>query len=391
MSYGESVPPLEFAGMRIACLSGDNGSGKTTLLDALTWALWGETRAPSEDDVIRLGASDCRVLFDFLIEGVKYRVHRARNRRAGSVWELQIWQEDGTLRSLSGASARETKQRLEGLLRMDYKTFLATAYLAQGRADEFTRAPVAERKKVLADILDLSRYEQLEQRAKEKRAEAEARELDAEREMRAIDSELAYEDMHAERTKAFFADLGALLDDDLVADLEHRRCTRLRDGSRLFEDTLPCLDWLRAAGVRLAAVTNASGSHQRAKLDRLGIGRFFDTVIIAGELGAAKPDPVIFHTACARLDVPAEATLHVGDLLEADALGARDAGLHGVWLDRALTACHEVRTDAGVHVIESLADLPELLVTEYRTPDLSGGPAPISGVDGLWSNISSRH
>ena len=208
---------------------------------------------------------------------------------------------------------------------------------------------------------------------------------------RVVAGELAYEDMHAERTKAFFADLGALLDDDLVADLEHRRCTRLRDGSRLFEDTLPCLDWLRAAGVRLAAVTNASGSHQRAKLDRLGIGRFFDTVIIAGELGAAKPDPVIFHTACARLGVPAEATLHVGDLLEADALGARDAGLHGVWLDRALTACHEVRTDAGVHVIESLADLPELLVTEYRTPDLSAGPAPISGVDGLWSNISSRH
>ena len=67
MSYGESVPPLEFTGMRIACLSGDNGSGKTTLLDAVTWALWGETRAPSEDDVIRLGASDCRVLFDFSI------------------------------------------------------------------------------------------------------------------------------------------------------------------------------------------------------------------------------------------------------------------------------------------------------------------------------------
>src|ERR1700742_1589779 len=173
-----------------------------------------------------------------------------------------------------------------------------------------------------------------------------------------VAGELSYDRMHRERTKAFFADLGALLDDELVAVLERRRCTRLRAAWRLYDDTLPCLDWLRAAGVRLAAVTNASGSHQRTKLDTLGIGRFFDTVVIAGELGAAKPDPVIFRTACARLDVPAEATMHVGDLLEADALGARDAGLHGVWLDRALTACHEVRTDAGVHVIESLADLP---------------------------------
>jgi putative hydrolase of the HAD superfamily len=208
---------------------------------------------------------------------------------------------------------------------------------------------------------------------------------------RVVAGELSYEQMHRERTKAFFADLGALLDDDLVADLEQRRCTRLREAWRLYDDTLPCLDWLRAAGVRLAAVTNASGSHQRAKLDTLGIGRFFDTVVIAGELGAAKPDPVIFHTACARLGVPVEAAMHVGDLLDADAVGARDAGLHGVWLDRALTAGHDFPEYAGVRVIESLADLPELLVTEYRTPDLSTPAHPISAPAAPWSNISSRH
>lgn len=208
---------------------------------------------------------------------------------------------------------------------------------------------------------------------------------------RVVAGELSYEEMHQERTKAFFADLGALLDDDLVADLERRRCTRLRTAWRLYADTLPCLDWLRAAGLKLAAVTNASGSHQRTKLERLGIGRFFDTVVIAGELGAAKPDPVIFHTACARLGVPADATVHVGDLLEADAIGARDAGLHGVWLDRSFTGCHELRTYAGVHVIETLADLPELLVTEYRTPDLSTGPTPTAGAHRRWSNISSQH
>lgn len=210
---------------------------------------------------------------------------------------------------------------------------------------------------------------------------------------RVVAGDLLYEDMHQERTKAFFADLGALLDDELVADLERRRCTQLKAGWRLFDDTLPCLDWLRAAGLKLAAVTNASGSHQRVKLERLGISRFFDTVVIAGELGAAKPDPVIFHTACARMDVPVGATMHVGDLLEADALGARDAGLHGVWLDR--DPGDGDQAGVGVPTIESLADLPELLVTEYRTPDLSGRDVrdgdPISGAEPLWFNISSRH
>lgn len=225
MSYGEGVPPLDFTGMRVACLSGDNGAGKTAILDALTWALWGETRAPNEDDLIRIGATDCRVLLDFLVNGVKYRVHKARARRGGSVWELQIWQEDGTPRALSGANSRETKQKLQDLLRMDYKTFLASAFLAQGRADEFTRAPVAERKKVLADILDLSRYERLEQMAKERRGDAEARLLDAERELRAIDAELEHEEDYRRAREQAEKTLEALLSDIEVEEGAHERLT----------------------------------------------------------------------------------------------------------------------------------------------------------------------
>ena len=196
MSYGEGVPPLDLTGMRLVCLSGDNGNGKTALLDAMTWALFGETRASSDDDVIRLGATDCQVLFDFQIGESEYRIHRARGRRGGAAWELQIRQEDGSTRSLSGTNARETKAKIEQILRMDYQTFLASGYLAQGRADEFARATVADRKKVLADILDLSRYERLEQLARERRKEAEDRETDAERDLRAIEAELEHEDRY---------------------------------------------------------------------------------------------------------------------------------------------------------------------------------------------------
>jgi putative hydrolase of the HAD superfamily len=210
-----------------------------------------------------------------------------------------------------------------------------------------------------------------------------------------VAGELPYDLMHRARTKAFFADLGALLDDDLVAVLEERRRHQLNSAWRLFDDALPCLDWLRAAGLRLAAVTNASGRHQLAKLAGLGIERFFDTVVIAGELGAAKPDPVIFHTACERLDVPVDETVHVGDLLEVDAVGARDAGLHGVWLDRTGRG---TAPTCGLPRVETLADLPELLVSEYLTPDARAesalpeqrGQEPVSAPEPAWSNISHR-
>jgi putative hydrolase of the HAD superfamily len=198
---------------------------------------------------------------------------------------------------------------------------------------------------------------------------------------RVIAGELDVEAMRRARTKAFFADLGALLDDDMVCALEHRRLEEMNGTWSLFDDVLPCLDWLRAAGLKVAAVTNASGEHQRAKLSDLGIARFFDTVVIAGELGSAKPDPLIFHTACTQLEVPAEEAIHVGDRLDVDAIGAHHAGLHGVWLDRCGGDTAEARdatAEPGVRVIESLSDLPELLVSEYLTPMVTGR----SGVPG---------
>jgi putative hydrolase of the HAD superfamily len=198
-----------------------------------------------------------------------------------------------------------------------------------------------------------------------------------------IAGEMDVDTMRCARTKAFLADLGALIDDDMVNALEHRRLEQMNQAWTLFDDVIPCLDWLRAAGLKIAAVTNASGDHQRAKLNDLGITRFFDTIVIAGELGSAKPDPLIFHTACTQLDVPAAEAVHVGDRLDADAIGAQHAGLHGVWLDRC--GAHSP-VEPGVHVIETLSDLPELLVSEYLTPLVSSrstvpgqrAPDPIS-------------
>jgi putative hydrolase of the HAD superfamily len=183
---------------------------------------------------------------------------------------------------------------------------------------------------------------------------------------RVIAGEVDYQRMHTERTRAFFANLGEDLDDAEVAALERRRRMALERGWRLFPDALPFLGWLRSADLRVAAVTNASGPHQRAKLAGLGVLDFFDHVVIAGELGAAKPDPVIFHTACVAMGVSPAHTVHVGDRLDLDAVGARDAGMHGVWLNRDHGPQPAALT--GVRVVNTLAELPELLACEVPSP-----------------------
>ena len=172
LCYREGLPPLEFADLHVACLSGPNGAGKSALLDAITWALWGRARARSDDALISTGAQEMEVEFEFLLEGNPYRVFRRRDRAAGrgqgkTVLDLQVYGPLGW-RSMAGESIRQTENRIVELLRMDYDTFINSAFLLQGRADEFTVKPPAERKRILAEILGLSYYDTLEQRARER-------------------------------------------------------------------------------------------------------------------------------------------------------------------------------------------------------------------------------
>jgi putative hydrolase of the HAD superfamily len=168
--------------------------------------------------------------------------------------------------------------------------------------------------------------------------------------------------MRWQRTQEFFGCLGEFLSDAEARRREDIRVHAMRSGWTLFSDTLPCLEWLRGAGLKIAVVTNASGRYQRHKLASLGVAEYIDEVVIAGELGAAKPDPVIFHTACAALGLPPNEVAHVGDRLDLDAIGARDAGLSGVWLNRDGPTEGALPTD--ISMISSLDTLPELLVCE---------------------------
>ncbi|MBV9791572.1 MAG: AAA family ATPase, partial [Chloroflexi bacterium] len=159
MCYGEDVPPLQFAGLHVACLSGQNGAGKSALLDALTWALWGKARAKSDDDLITLGREEMEVVLEFLLDNQLYRVIRRRKRgkRAGmTTLDFQAREHDGSWRRLSGDTISETQAEINRVLRIEYDTFINSAFLIQGRADEFTGRKPAERKQVLADILGLS-------------------------------------------------------------------------------------------------------------------------------------------------------------------------------------------------------------------------------------------
>lgn len=172
MPYRDNVPPLHFGGIHTASICGDNGNGKSALIDAITWALWGKTRAKSDDDLIHLGQTETEVEFDFAVGQQTYRIIRKhakpKRRRASGQSSLDLLIASGnSFKVISGNKIPETQQEIIKVLHMDYPTFINSALLLQGRADEFTVSSPTKRKQVLADILGLSFYDQLEEQAKE--------------------------------------------------------------------------------------------------------------------------------------------------------------------------------------------------------------------------------
>jgi putative hydrolase of the HAD superfamily len=110
---------------------------------------------------------------------------------------------------------------------------------------------------------------------------------------------------------------------------------RRRAAWRLFPDAADFLTAVRDRGVPMALVTNGDARHQRDKIARHDLARWFDAILIEGEMGYGKPDEVVYQEALRRLGVSAGDAWMVGDHLEFDVGAPQRLGLRGVWLDRA--------------------------------------------------------
>ncbi|WP_305782421.1 HAD family hydrolase [Symbioplanes lichenis] len=120
-----------------------------------------------------------------------------------------------------------------------------------------------------------------------------------------------------------------------------------------YDDVVPALTALAAAGVPAAVLTNGSKDQQRKKLERTGIAALLGPVFTVDDLGVAKPDPEAFRRACDRWGRPVNRVVSVGDNHALDVLAAREAGLHAIHLDRLARGPHDEQ-----HRITTLRDLP---------------------------------
>lgn len=141
---------------------------------------------------------------------------------------------------------------------------------------------------------------------------------------------------------------------DLAATFsaERRRLQRLMPDAK---ETLARL----ASDYQIALLTNGAPDLQREKIAASGLVSFFQGIAVSGEYGIGKPKPDIFHRLLAELGSSADQAVMVGNSLERDILGARNAGVFSVWLK--VPGSEEHAAVEPDRTIVALAELPGLL------------------------------
>jgi putative hydrolase of the HAD superfamily len=128
----------------------------------------------------------------------------------------------------------------------------------------------------------------------------------------------------------------------------------LRNDVEVFPEVRPTLKSLRE-NYCVIAVTNGN-----ANLDTIGIRDLFHGIVSAASAGAAKPARQIFDLAVRAGGARPHETLHVGDHPEVDVVGASNAGLKSVWVNRGDRDWpdHLRRPDG---IVRDVGELPSLL------------------------------
>jgi putative hydrolase of the HAD superfamily len=114
-----------------------------------------------------------------------------------------------------------------------------------------------------------------------------------------------------------------------------------------------------APSYSLALLTNGAPDLQREKIGATGLEPLFKAIAVSGEHGIGKPQPEIFHRLLGELGVTAQEAVMVGNSLERDIAGARNAGIRSIWIRVPGSEEHaEVVPD---HTITALMEIPAIL------------------------------
>ncbi|MCZ6681346.1 MAG: HAD-IA family hydrolase [Gammaproteobacteria bacterium] len=149
--------------------------------------------------------------------------------------------------------------------------------------------------------------------------------------------------------------------------LQYEHAMFSRNNATLYDDALPTLDRLQAAGLKMGIVSNWDTPLHNT-VEALGIDGYFEVIVASHDqrVRSAKPEAAIFEYALNAVGAAPDEAVHVGDSYESDIVGAQSVGIRAILLDREGTQDGRWRD-----IIRSLHALPGLLMDTGNQPKVS--------------------
>ena len=126
--------------------------------------------------------------------------------------------------------------------------------------------------------------------------------------------------------------------------------------TNLLPNTIEVLDYL-SEKYSMHIITNGFEEVQRLKLERSGLRKYFDKIIISERAGYKKPSPEVFRYSVIKAGARTEESIMIGDDLMVDIKGAMNFGMDQIWFNYT----REVADFKPTHIINDLSELKNLL------------------------------
>lgn len=152
----------------IFCVIGENGAGKSSIIEMISTALYWcnsctDAKGSGMDECINSNCNFFTIEFCFVMNGIEYIVNTSKTRGESRTLDFYI---NGVNQS---EKVSETQEKINSILKMNYDTFMDTVCIGQGASSRFMNKKPAERKQTLMQILDVQKFEDYENKAKEKK------------------------------------------------------------------------------------------------------------------------------------------------------------------------------------------------------------------------------
>ena len=151
LSTGNVFSEVDLRSAKTNLIVGNNGAGKSTILDALTFSLFGKPFRKINKPLLvnSINEKDCLAEIEFTIGKSEYKVIRGIKPNKFEIYcNGQLWNQE--------ASAVDQQKNFEAnVLKMNYKSFTQIVVLGSSTFVPFMRLPLAQRREIIEDILDI--------------------------------------------------------------------------------------------------------------------------------------------------------------------------------------------------------------------------------------------